>query len=138
MKIFNSPSTKHLLIDFRAYIIELICLNIDKNLGERFWKEKEWADKFRREIAGFSRFVKLYPDYKTDKMLQSSIIFGIQKIRCKSLLSNGTRNRLHAVVDNHYNQSKIINVPIDPKQNARFISTGPKTKLTRIREIQNG
>jgi len=150
-KSFISPTTPGLFIIFRAYIIELICLNIDKKLIPRFWNDtKYWGPKFKRECRGFSNLQKLLNDFSFDEpLVQNAIIASCKKLNIKSLSAKVTTNKLAKKIKDEYDnmvskrELMIENQPIDThidkdfiSRNSKFTESGKETKLSKIRRIE--
>lgn len=143
---YASPTTPGLYITFRDYIIELVCLNVDRKLGPRFWSEQGyWAPKYRREIRGVSNLGKLLNF--TDTLVQTALVQIIKEYRIKALVAKKTVAKVtyltcrkikditaqRAVLSN-----KLPIVAIDSKKNSTFVDVGEKSTLAKIREAENG
>ncbi len=143
---FLSPTTPGLYITFRAYLIELICLNVNKKIGPRFWRDmKYWNSKFRREIKGVSNLGKDLD--LADTLIQTAIISVIKNHNIKSLTAKKTVQRTVKLTNRQIMQIKeqrqlLISKPhsdvVDSKKNALFVDTGDINKLAKIKAIENG
>lgn len=143
---YESPTTPGLYITFRAYIIELICLNLSKKIGPRFWSDpKYWGPKFRREVKGVDNVLKALGII--DTITQTAFIQIIKEYNIKSLSYKTTVNRVIKYIcirrtDLDKQRAKLQEKPpqriIDPKKNSTFIDVGEKNTLTKIREAENG
>jgi len=100
--MFDSPTTPGLKIDFRNYVIELVCLNTRHHLPPRFWKQPYWAKKYARECRGFAKFVKLHEDQICNPAYQQAVIDAIRSINCKSLLIESTLEKLDKAIEKAY------------------------------------
>lgn len=143
---FLSPTTPGLYVTFRAYIIELICLNVNKSIGPRFWSDKKfWGPKFRREVKGVDNVLKILG--KEDPLAQTAFVQIIKQHNIKSLLHKTTIQRVikyitirkaDLITQRNKFQVEQPQTEIDPKKNATFIDTGDKNILAKIREAENG
>lgn len=143
---YVSPTTPGLYITFVAYIIELICLNVNKNIGPRFWSDKKyWGPKFRRELKGVYNVLKQLG--ATDALTQTAFVQIIREHNIKSLSYKTTVRRLVKNICGRKDKleqqrAKLRNKPqqqvIDTQKNSTFVDTGKKSLLARIREAENG
>lgn len=143
---YESPTTPGLHVTVRAYIIELICLNIDNKLGPRFWSDtRYWGPKFRRETKGVANICKQLD--LDDKLIQTSLVQIIKERNVKSLtrkttvntVAKQTQKRKEELQDQRNNiQKNIPKQEIDTKKNSTFIDTGNKSVLAKVREMENG
>lgn len=141
-----SPSTPGLYIDFRNYIIELVCLNINPKLGARFWSDpKYWGPKYRREIKGITNLGKELD--LTDTLTQTALIQIIKEYNIKALVAKKTVAKVvrltNCRITQLKNQRKLLaekqqSIEIDSQKNATFIDSGEKNILAKIREAENG
>lgn len=136
-KQYISPTTPNLKVDLRSFIIELVCLNCDNRLGEYFWRSDPWKDKFRREIAGFKRWSSKHADFNQNLNLQKAMIYAIKVTKCKSMLSNFTRNKLSKICNNIYNQYDHALQDFNSSDNRHIVRIEPDNKISKIREIDN-
>jgi len=157
-KLFDSPTTPGLKIDFKNYLIELVCLNCDKRIGPRFWRNNNyWSSKYKREIKGTYNLINNFNAPITEDMkvnviennpfAQKILIQVIKNLNIKSLSAKKTiqkimtnykkaylkeyNNRLSITKENTIN-SEIAN----GKENARYIDTGKKNKLSILKDIE--
>lgn len=157
-KSFDSPTTPGLKIDFKNYLIELVCINCDKRISSRFWKSNEyWSSKYKREIKGVHNLIKSFDapiaeDMKVNVVenspfAQKILIQVIKSLNIKSLSAKKTiqkimtnykkaylkeyNNRLSITKENTIN-SEIVN----GKENARYIDGGKKNKLSILKDIE--
>lgn len=143
---YASPTTPGLYVTFRAYLIELICLNVNKKLGPRFWSDKKyWGLKFRREVKGVDNVLKQLKAMNT--LTQTAFIQIVQEHNIKSLTHKATvkkvvRNILQREVDLDQQRTalrtKLPRQEIDSKRNATFVDNGEQSTLAKIREVENG
>jgi len=144
-KLFDSPTTPGLKIDFKNYLIELVCLNMDRKLSARFWKSNNyWAKKYPREIKGVSNLGKLI-DFN-DTLVQKLLIGIIKDSWIKSLSAKKTLStiikKLNILYEKEIEKRKISDEKIvmsifSPEENARYVDGGNKNKLTLIKELEN-
>jgi len=144
-KSFDSPTTPGLKIDFKNYIIELVCLNMDKKLGPRFWKSNNyWAKKYPREIRGIGNLSKL-TDFN-NSLIQKLLIGIIKDSWIKSLSAKKTLNTIIKKLNILYgreiekrktNDEKMVMSIFSPEENARYVDTGNKNKISLIKELEN-
>lgn len=143
---YASPTTPGLYITFRAYIIELVCLNVNKSIGPRFWSDKKyWGPKFRREVKGVSNVLQQIEE--ADILTQTAFVQIIKEHNVKSLTYKTTVKRIIGDIDKriiHLKQQRVDfstkepEPEIDAKKNSTFVDTGEKGVLARIREAENG
>lgn len=145
---YESPTTNGLYITFEAYIIELICLNMDKKLQPKFWNdEKYWNKKFRRETRGVKKLktkLGFLVGGIDDAYMRQSIINVIRNKNIKSLCRDKTveyvcshslneyKKILERIKNKIENQSKSID--IDKEKNSKFINFYKGNKLSRLQE----
>lgn len=143
---FLSPTTPGLYITFRAYIIELICLNINHKLSPRFWSDpKYWGPKFRREVKGIHNIAQQLDI--TDTLTQTALIQIIKEHNIKALVAKKTVAKVVKLTNCRIiqlkNQRKSLTQKQQPAQinsqkNAIFVDTGDKTTLAKIKEVEGG
>lgn len=141
---FLSPTTPGLWITIRAYIIELMCLNINRRIGARFWSDtKYWNSKFRRETKGVSNISKLVNI--DDILTQTALIQIIKEYNIKSLTSKSTVTKVVKNVEKRkialeeqraHLSERELQQEVDVKKNSTFIDVGKKGILARIRESE--
>ena len=158
-KSFDSPTTPGLKIDFKNFIIELVCINCDKRLGPRFWRSNEyWSSKYKREIKGVHNLIRSF-DAPIDKdtkvntvenspFAQKILIQIIKNLNIKSLSAKKT---IQKIIGNHKkifsteydhrlsmaNEKAIDSEIINSKENARYVDSGSKNKLSILKDIEN-
>lgn len=143
---YASPTTPGLYITFQAYIIEIICLNVNKKIGPRFWSDqKYWGPKFRREIKGVYNVKEQLGDI--DTLTETAFVQVIKEYNIKSLTYKTTVKRVVRNIikrkagleqQRAHLRNKKQHIPIDTKKNSTFIDTGSKGILSKIREVENG
>jgi len=161
IKSFDSPTTNGLKIDFRNYVIELVCLNIDPKLISRFWKSnKYWSGKYPREIRGFSNLKKAiestvnnnlpgeFSQFDLEESFSQKILINIiKKLNIKSLSATKTITKIVSTFLKMYNaeySTRVNKVQLDfitivePEKNTKFIEPKIKNKLSKLRELENG
>lgn len=142
---YASPTTPGLYVTFRAYIIELICLNINPKLGPRFWADpKKWGPKFRREVKGVHNVAQQLDI--TDTLIQTALVQIIKNHNIKSLTYKTVAQR---VIKNTEKRKadleeqrirfgrKQLSQAIDVKKNSTFVDTEKKSTLGKIREVED-
>lgn len=141
---YASPTTPGLYITFQAYIIELICLNVNSKIGARFWSDpKYWGPKFRRETKGVHNVLK---DIGEGAITQTAFVEIIKQHNIKSLLYKTTAKRVIKAVNKRIadlrqqrNEFKVKPLQeIDAKKNSTFVDTGKRGVLDKIRKAENG
>jgi len=143
---YASPTTPGLYITFRAYIIELICSNVNKKIGPRFWSDpKYWGPKFRREVKGVDNVLKQLEDVTA--ITETAFVQIIREHNIKSLTYKSTVRRVVSNIrkretELELQRTKLIAKPpqqkIDVVKNSTFVDTGEKGVLAKIREVENG
>ena len=146
MNKYPSPTTVGLSVTFNNYLIELLCLNMDRKLCARFWKYggKYWVAKYRREIKGVHNLLKNFESLE-DTLLQRTIIGTIRKLDIKSMLAAKTVNKVVKAVKINYEQElskrkqMVSNTkPHESISSSEFVDTGRETRLAKIKAIQHG
>ena len=153
-KDYKSPTTPGLDIDFKNYIIELVCLNMNKNLKPKFWRnDKYWTGKYKREIKGVSNLMSSFESQinKDTKIIlldqplaKKILIQTIKKLNIKSLSAKKTVDKIVlttkkayiAEVSQRSNKVQVENPEIDFNKNALFVDGSKKNKLSRIRDME--
>lgn len=152
---YASPTTPGLYVTFRAYIIELICLNVNKSIGPRFWSDKKyWGPKFSREVKGVYNVLKQLeeiglttPKHTVDILIQTAFIEIIKEHNIKSLsykitIKKVVRSICQKKSDLEQQRIKLRErtprQEVNIKENSTFIDTGKKGVLAKIREVENG
>ncbi len=143
---YASPTTPGLYVTFRAYIIELLCLNVNNKLGPRFWSDKKkWGPKFGREVKGVDNVIKQIGS--EDILLQTAFVQIVREHNIKSLMYKTTVKRVvknvlkrKAQLEQQRKnfQSKPIPQTIDVKKNSTFVDTGKNGVLAKIRKTEDG
>ena len=157
-KSFDSPTTPGLKINFSHYLIELVCINCDKRISSRFWKSNEyWSSKYKREIKGVHNLIKGF-DAPIDEELkvntvenspfaQKILIQVIKNLNIKSLSAKKTIQKIMTTYKKMFEQEydhrlsianeKTINSEIvNGKENARYVDSGSKNKLSVLKDIE--
>lgn len=146
MNKYPSPTTPNLEVTFNNYIIELICLNMDRKLCARFWKygNKYWQAKYRREIKGVHNLLKNFESLE-DVLLQRTIIDTVRRLDIRSILATKTVNKVAKAVKISYEQElnkrkemALHAKPHEPVSSSEFVDVGNKTKLAKIKAIRDG
>lgn len=146
MNKYKSPTTPKLDVTFNNYLIELICLNMDRNLCPRFWKfgNKYWQAKYGREIKGVHNLLKNFESLE-DPLLQRTIIDAVRKLDIRSMLATKTVNRVAKAVKINYEQelNKRKQMALDTKphesvSSSEFVDVGNETRLAKIKAIKDG
>jgi len=147
-KSFESITTPGLNVDFKNYVIEIVCTNLNPRLSPRFWKDPGyWKSKYVREIKGVSNLINLLKKNDIDIEIpinQKSIIEVIKTSKIKSLCAKKTlafviKKIIKTISEKEsrssgYKEDIIFNA----KDNAKFIGPILKTKKSLLREIENG
>ena len=143
---YASPTTPGLYVSFRDYIIELVCLNVNPKIGQRFWSDKTyWSPKYRREIKGVSN-LGMELDL-TDTLTQTALVkiileHNIKALVAKKILARVVRLTKCKIKDLSKQRALLSEkqqpVIIDIKKNSTFVDTGQKGRLAKIREEENG
>jgi hypothetical protein len=143
---YASPTTPGLYVTFRAYIIELICLNINPKLGPRFWADpKKWGPKFRQEVKGVYNVAQQLDI--TDTLIQTALVQIIKNHNIKSLTYKTVAQRVVRSVKKRKADleeqrirfgRKQLPQAIDVKKNSTFVDAEEKSALGKIREVENG
>ena len=153
MNQYSSLTTPGLNVNFTNYVIELICLNVDKKLGPRFWKSNTyWKNKYIREIKGFHNLnLLLKEDYNFENPFDQSLLVKIIKDKnIKCLLAKKTQLKIQRLMtkyrDNENEKIKRMIKDIDPGiynkeymiDNSDFIEPKNKSTLQKLKEIEDG
>lgn len=143
---YLSPTTPGLYITFRAYIIELICLNVNQKIGPRFWSDnKFWGPKFRREVKGVHNVLEILET--EDPLTQTAFVQIIKQRNIKSLSYKTTVQKVVKYINikkadltkqRAELSEKLPTKKIDVKKNSTFVDTGRKNILSKIKETENG
>ncbi len=150
---YESPTTPGLWVTFRAYLIELVCINTARySLGPRFWQDKKyWGPKFARETRGVKNLLERYEDSSGSitAPMRLCVINAIKNRYVKSLSSTKTLGRLHKwisqesdlLVKQRTELEKRVqeDVVCDDKymeQNSAIVKPQASTKATRLREME--
>lgn len=143
---YASPTTPGLYVTFRAYIIELICLNVNHKIGPRFWSDRKyWGPKFRREIKGVENIFQQLE--VLDAITQTAFVQIIKEHNIKSLTYKSTVKRVSKNISlrkielekrRAKFQEKQHQPEINIKKNSTFVDTGKKNLITKIREAEGG
>lgn len=143
---YASPTTPGLYVTFRAYIIELICLNMNPKLGPRFWSDRKyWGPKFRREVKGVDNVVKQLDI--TNTLIQTALVQIIKNHNIKSLTYKTVAQRVVRSVEKRKADLEEQRIrfgkkqppqAIDVKKNSTFVDTEEKSTLGKIREVEDG
>lgn len=143
---YASPTTPGLYVTFRAYIIELICYNLNRKIGPRFWSDpKYWGPKFRREIKGVDNVLKQL--VSVGVLTETAFVqiikeHNIKSLTYKSTVSRVVKNIRQREIDLEKQRAKLRAKPsqqdVDVVKNSTFVDTGEKSVLAKIREAENG
>lgn len=151
---YASPTTPGLMLPFRKYIVELVCLNMRRPLKPRFWADDPyWAKKFVRECRGFAKFAKLHEERLDDPVFQQAVIAAIRWVQPCTLLNEHNLTRLDKRVAVEHarllKQAENLAVraadrPADQdhdeymRRNKPLAKVGERTRFSRIRGIEGG
>ena len=159
-KTFLSQTTPGLNIDFKNYIIEIVCLNVKPKLNPRFWNEdKYWSGKYVREIKGFSNLKKEielitnrcfegeFSKFDIEEPLTQKILIDvIKKLNIKCLLAKKTINKITTSFvkeyEKEYNsrikeiETNFVIPPIDLNKNSVYIDPKIKNKKSLIKDME--
>lgn len=144
-KIFDSPTTPGIKIDFRNYLVELICLNVNKNIGPRFWRDKKyWSQKYVREIKGVYNLSQSLGGFD-DQFISKAIIHVIKKHNIKSLLKKITIQKLAKYIPKLAakikKQYKTLAVSQETREivgpNFSFRKSDSKGRLSKVKDAEN-
>lgn len=84
-KPYESPTTPGLMVTFRNYLVELVCLNVQRNLGPRFWKDKRrWQPKYTKESVALARLLRNLDEY--DPIVQRAMISVVDQCRQQTFM----------------------------------------------------
>ncbi len=143
---FLSPTTPGLYITFRAYIIELVCLNVNKKIGLRFWSDpKYWGPKFRRETKGVYNVARQLNI--NDPLIQTALVQIIKEHNIKALVAKRTVEKVVRLtlrkIEFLKKQREILAqkqqpIEIDEHKNATFIDTGKESTIAKVRKAESG
>jgi len=143
---YASPTTPGLYVAFRAYIIELICLNVNPKLNPRFWSDPQyWGPKFRREVKGVKNISQQLDI--TDTLVQTALVQVIKQYNIKALVAKKTVTKVIKLTYCRMAQlgeqrvllaKKSPQTPIDMVKNATFVDIGEETTLAKVRKAENG
>ena len=149
---YESPTTPGLWVTFRAYLIELVCINTARySLSPRFWQDKKyWGPKFARETRGVKQLMDPYGDPENIGVLvQLCVIKAVKNNYVKSFSAKATLVRLRKWIDkesdllvkqrSELEKNKPEDVVCDDEymeQNSSIIKPSVSTKITRLREIE--
>lgn len=143
---YASPTTPGLYTTFRAYIIELICLNVNQKIGPRFWSDKKyWGPKFRREVKGVANVLKVLGT--ENPLTQTAFVQIVKQHNIKSLSYKTTVQKVVKYItirkdDLERKRTELSEKPqikeIDTEKNSTFVDTGRKNILSKIKETENG
>jgi hypothetical protein len=92
-KDYDSPTTPGLRVTFQAYVVELVCLNMDRRLGAYFWRKEPWKSKFGRECIGFNKLVRLHEGVD-NSLLNRAVVYAIKTTQVKTMLSPAALKRI--------------------------------------------
>jgi len=146
MDKFPSPTTQGLKVTFNNYLIELICLNMDRKLCARFWKygNKYWKAKYRREIKGVHNLLKNFESLE-DALLRCVMINVLVALDIRSLSARKTVDKVVKAVKINYQQAldkrkEIISrtKPHEQVSSSEFVDVGNETRLAKIKAIRDG
>lgn len=96
-RVYESPTTPGLKINFSNYVCELIFLNRGKPLPPKFWQLPEWKKQYAFTIRGFFMFAKFH-DHINDPEFQQIVIEAIKETKCASLLKRGHLEALERAI----------------------------------------
>lgn len=146
-KSYQSPTTPGLMVTFENYLVEIICLNMDRKLGSKFWSKdhgnKYWPSKYVREISrGIKNLKAEFPDLN-NPILRKAIINVAKRKFIKSLLTKKTvekfakqiRREIDAIEEQtrkNLEQAKIIH-----KDSSTFVGETGDTKMAKLRRIEH-
>jgi hypothetical protein len=144
---FLSPTTPGLFVTVPAYIIELVCLNVNPRIGPRFWSDtKYWGPKFRREVRGVANLGKELD--LTNVSVQTALIQVIKENNIGALIAQKTVAKVvkltnRRIIQRKEQQELLVKkqppqITIDSKENAIFVDTGERNTLSKIRDVESG
>jgi len=146
---YQSPTTPGLYVDFRNYIIELVCKNTNPRIGPRFWNMNDyWRKKYSRETRGIKQLSESL-DFNIPA-IKAALIEIILERRIKALVRKDTitlvikqvKKKLDNTIRQRQEMADKAQLPIiadDYQQrNARLVDTGTRDTFAKLREIEHG
>lgn len=144
---YESPTTPGLMVTFRAYVVERVCLNLRPDLGPRFWKDKRyWEPKFVRESVALARLLEHLDE--NDPVARRALIEVVDERRMRTLMTRNQRWDIRRVRAKHRqlvaereSLAATAGEPVDDLEgyvvrNRSLSPTTQRNRLSRIEEVE--
>lgn len=123
------------LVSAAQYITELICENKAKNekrdLGFKFWTNKEWSAYYRNQIATANKLLTQYSDKAIIRALKDKKAERIYSLRAPHLLDIIKKEQ--KIVEN---ENQTIFKDYDRSSNKKFKQENVSSKLSKLKELE--
>ena len=147
VKDYESPTTPGLMVTYRAYVVERVCLNLRPDLGPRFWKDRKyWQPKFVRESVALSRLLRHFDE--NDPVVRRAVIAVVDERCIRTLMTRnqgGNVKRVRAkhreLVAQRETLAATASEPVGDlegyvERNRTLSPTTQRNRLSRIREVE--
>ena len=137
-KRYPSKYSNGKMISASQYISELICEKKakfdNKDLGYRFWTNKEWSTFYKNQIATANKLLKDYTDTAIIKALNHSKAFKIYSLRSPYLVPIIKDEEKKLAQEN-----KKLTKELERKAEVRFNkSISTKNILSKLKDLEDG
>ena len=146
-KDYESPTTPGLMVTFRVYMVERVCLNLRPDLGPRFWKDRKyWQPKFVRESVALSRLLRHFDE--NAPVVRRAVIEMVDERRMRTLMTrnqSGDMKRIRAkhraLVAQRETLAATATEPVGDlegyvERNRSLSPTTQRNRLSRIEEVE--
>jgi hypothetical protein len=147
---YPSPTTPGMAVPFRSYVVELVCLNMNRCLGPRFWADHGyWAKKYARECRGYAKFAKLHAEKLSEPLYQKAVIAAVHWVQPGTLLTESNLTRLDKQIAVQYESlvqqhvalaSSMGPAVVDHEQymqrNTKLVNVGEESRFGKIARIE--
>lgn len=146
-KAYESPTTPGLMVTFRAYVVERMCLNVRPDLGPRFWKDRRyWQPKFVRESVAVARLLEHLDE--DDPVVRRALIEVVDERRMRTLMTRNQHRDVRRVRAKHRQLlaqretlaatagEPVADVDGYVERNRSLPPTTQRNRLSRIEEVE--
>lgn len=140
-KKYPSKYSNGKTVSAAQYITEIICekraKTLNKDIGFKFWTNKEWAAFYRNQISSANKLIKQYDEVAIIKALNNPQTSRIYSLRAPHLI---------AIIETEEqmlkSKNKKLTLDLERKESATFnkkeFSQNKKGIISKLKELDNG
>lgn len=140
MNKYRSKYSNNKMVSAAQYITEIICekraIFLNKDIGYKFWTNKEWASYYKNQISSAIKLLKKYSDTAIVKALNNKSASKIYSLRAPHLVAIIEEEEKKILSQNttftkSLDRTKSINFSKKDFQNKKNI-------ISKLKDLDNG